>query len=323
MGTADDEGRRFFSIVDGTMDSNSDTPVSGIYQIRNWHTGRVYIGKSADIRGRWLAHRAALDRGLHVNSGLQSDWEVYGADAFDFVVLEVVTGHRARSLAEAQHWSMARDRYNVVTPVAKVAGRTLMDIAEGDLVTVPEFVNALYDGVPISEAAVHTIYSLAGITGKSADASVGTVLAAALAANFEFLDDFAIFQDWGYRGLYAGETARDIAARKGLARGQHILDWMGSEELAANWFRITQAEAKLRREGVTDKADANATHHAVGREVRETIQRLGGTMPEQLPTPAESIVELQRHERQRLDAERQPSLFADADGEEDRNSDEG
>jgi DNA-damage-inducible protein D len=135
--------------------------------------------------------------------------------------------------------------------------------------------------------------------------------------------DFAIFQDWGYRGLYAGETARDIAARKGLARGQRILDWMGSEELAANWFRITQAEAKLRRESVADKADANATHHAVGREVRETIQRLGGTMPEQLPTPAESIAELRRRERQRLEAERQPSLFADADRGEGGNGDEG
>jgi DNA-damage-inducible protein D len=72
--------------------------------------------------------------------------------------------------------------------------------------------------------------------------------------------DFAIFQDFGYKGLYNGETAHDIAARKGLARGQRILDHMVSEELAANWFRITQAEAKMRRDGVDNKADANRTH---------------------------------------------------------------
>ena len=116
--------------------------------------------------------------------------------------------------------------------------------------------------------------------------------------------DFAVFQDHGYRGLYAGEGARDIAARKGLARGEKILDWMGSEELAANWFRVTQTEAKLRREGITGKDAANATHHAVGREVRDTIQRLGGTMPEDLPTPAESVRQLERSEQKRLEAER-------------------
>lgn len=76
--------------------------------------------------------------------------------------------------------------------------------------------------------------------------------------------DFAIFTDWGYKGLYTGEKASDIAARKGLAKGEHVLDWMGSEELAANWFRITQTEAKLRRDDVDNKATANATHYAVG-----------------------------------------------------------
>lgn len=124
--------------------------------------------------------------------------------------------------------------------------------------------------------------------------------------------DFAIFQDHGYMGLYNGERARDIAARKGLTGRQKILDYMGSTELAANLFRATQTEEKLRRdaaEGLTGKAHANATHYAVGREVRETIQRLGGTMPEKLPTPAESIQQLQSQERKRLEAERQPSLF--------------
>lgn len=121
--------------------------------------------------------------------------------------------------------------------------------------------------------------------------------------------DFAIFQDWGYRGLYAGETARDIATRKDLQRSQRILDHMGSEELAANLFRATQTEAKLRREGVSGKGEANQTHFTVGQEVRETIKRLGGAMPETLPTPQESIQELERKERKRLEAERQPTLF--------------
>jgi len=124
--------------------------------------------------------------------------------------------------------------------------------------------------------------------------------------------DFAIFHDMGYKGLYDGETARDIAARKGVAKGS-ILDYMGSEELAANWFRITQAEAKLRKlegEGVTGKTVANETHYAVGQEVRTAIERIGGTMPEDLPTPAESIKQLEQREQKRIQAERQPSLFS-------------
>ena len=125
--------------------------------------------------------------------------------------------------------------------------------------------------------------------------------------------DFALFQDHGYMGLYNGERARDIAARKGLQRGQHILDHMSSEELAANLFRATQTDAKLQREGTSGKSAANRTHHEVGREVRETIARLGGTMPEDLPMPAESIQQLQRREQQRLEADRQPRLFGNSD----------
>lgn len=122
--------------------------------------------------------------------------------------------------------------------------------------------------------------------------------------------DYAVFHDHGYRGLYDGETARDIAARKGLKRGQHILDYMGTEELADNLFRQVQAEARLQREGVTNKHEANRIHHAVGAQVRRfIIEDLGGTPPERLPTPAESIQELQRKEQARLEAERQPSLF--------------
>ncbi len=133
--------------------------------------------------------------------------------------------------------------------------------------------------------------------------------AAASGAGIITARDFALFQDHGYRGLYNGETARDIAARKGLKRGQAILDHMGSTELAANWFRATQAADKITREGVTTKDAANRIHHDVGRKVRQTIADLGGTMPEDLPTPAKSIAELQRDEAQRVERERQPILF--------------
>lgn len=132
--------------------------------------------------------------------------------------------------------------------------------------------------------------------------------------------DFAVFQDHGYMGLYNGERARDIAARKGLRPGAPILDHMGGEELAANLFRVTQAEAKLRREGIDNKAEANATHYAVGRVVRKTIEELGGTMPEKLPTPAESVQQVERRERERIEheaqARRQPPLFGEGAGED-------
>lgn len=121
--------------------------------------------------------------------------------------------------------------------------------------------------------------------------------------------DFAVFQDFGYKGLYNGETARDIAARKGLEKGQRILDHMGGEELADNWFRITQAEAKIRREGVDNKTDANRAHFSMGQAVRGFILEQGGTPPEELPTPEQSIQQLERAEQQRIAAQRQPSLF--------------
>jgi DNA-damage-inducible protein D len=109
--------------------------------------------------------------------------------------------------------------------------------------------------------------------------------------------DFANFQDHGYRGLYAGETARMVAARK-VVTPATILDSMGSEVLAANLFRATQTEAKLGREPMVDKDHANQTHWEVGKKVRQTIAELGGTMPEDLPTPVESIQQLERKHKQ-------------------------
>ncbi|MFA6448871.1 MAG: DNA damage-inducible protein D [bacterium] len=104
--------------------------------------------------------------------------------------------------------------------------------------------------------------------------------------------DYAIFQDHGYRGLYGGMGARDIHRRKGLKKGQQILDHMGSTELAANLFRATQTEEKLKRDNVCNKEQAHRTHSEVGAKVRKTIKELGGTMPEDLPA-ADSIKKLE------------------------------
>lgn len=121
--------------------------------------------------------------------------------------------------------------------------------------------------------------------------------------------DFATFQDHGYMGLYDGMRENDIHARKGLQPEEKILDYMVSEELAANMFRATQANAKLQRDQVSTKEQANVTHYLVGQEVREAIKRLGGTMPEDLPTPEKSIQELQREDQQRLKPGQQLSLL--------------
>jgi len=105
--------------------------------------------------------------------------------------------------------------------------------------------------------------------------------------------DYAIFQNHGYMGLYGGMNAQDIHRHKGLKKSEQILDHMGSTELAANLFRATQAEEKLRREKVQGKGAANRTHREVGAKVRQTIKELGGTMPEDLPK-AESIKKLEK-----------------------------
>ncbi len=100
--------------------------------------------------------------------------------------------------------------------------------------------------------------------------------------------DYAIFQNHGYKGLYGGLDAKGIHTKKGLKKSQQILDHMGSTELAANLFRATQTEEKLRREEIKGKVRANQTHYNVGRKVRQTIKEIGGTMPEELPA-ADSI----------------------------------
>lgn len=129
------------------------------------------------------------------------------------------------------------------------------------------------------------------------------LVAAAKDAGVETSIDYATFQNYGYMGLYGGLKAGDIHARKGLKKNENILDHMGYEELAANLFRATQTEAKLKRENIQGKTNANQTHFDVGREVRNTIERLGGTMPEDLPTPDKSIKQIEREQKKRIEIE--------------------
>jgi DNA-damage-inducible protein D len=119
-------------------------------------------------------------------------------------------------------------------------------------------------------------------------------------------DDFAIFQEHGYQGLYGGEKIADIQQRKKLEPQQNVVDYMGSVELAANLFRSTLTEAKLKKEAISDKDTANEAHYMVGMEVRETIKRIDGTLPENLPTPKESTAELRGKESKLLQPRKRP-----------------
>lgn len=123
---------------------------------------------------------------------------------------------------------------------------------------------------------------------------------AAQMAGVEDGRDFAIFQNKGYQGLYGGLGVKEIHERKGLKKNEKILDHMGSTELAANLFRATQTDEKLRRENIRGKEKANQTHYEVGRKVRQTIAELGGTMPEDLPTPEKSIRQIESEQKKRI-----------------------
>ena len=117
--------------------------------------------------------------------------------------------------------------------------------------------------------------------------------------------NFDKFHNYGYKGLYNGETADDIAKRKHLRYREDILDNMGSEELAANLFRITQTESKLKKDKITSEKEANKTHYNIGRNIREVIAKNGGTMPEKLPTPKKSLKELEKEKKSNLIKARQ------------------
>lgn len=115
-------------------------------------------------------------------------------------------------------------------------------------------------------------------------------------------EEFAIFQNAGYMGLYGGLDVDDIHTRKELEVGQKILDYMGSTELIANLFRISQTEEKLRKDNIQGAEKATSVHYNVGKEVRTAIEKIGGTMPEDLPTPKKSIQQIEKEQMARLKA---------------------
>lgn len=115
-------------------------------------------------------------------------------------------------------------------------------------------------------------------------------------------EEFAVFQNAGYMGLYGGLDVDDIHEKKGLEVGQKILDYMGSTELIANLFRISQTEEKLRKDEVMGAKRATDIHYSVGKEVRTAIEKIGGTMPEDLPTPEKSIQQIEKEQMARLKA---------------------
>jgi len=123
---------------------------------------------------------------------------------------------------------------------------------------------------------------------------------AAKSAGVETNLEYAVFQNHGYMGLYGGLKARDIHVKKNLKKSQQILDHMGSTELAANLFRATQTEEKLKRDNIKGKENANNTHYEVGAKVRKTIKELGGTMPENLPIPNKSVKAIEKEEQKKL-----------------------
>jgi DNA-damage-inducible protein D len=264
---------------------------------RQWHDGRWFFSvvdvvslltDTAAPRRYW----SDLKRKLHeegfelyekiVQLKMRSlDGKSYATDAADAeTMLRIVQSVSSPKAEPVKQW------------LAKVGTEKLEEIAESDVLS----------GLTAEQRAIF-------LRGQIADRNT-TLAAAAHDVGVVSGRDFAVFQDHGYRGLYAGETARDIAARKGLKRGQAILDWMGPDELAANLFRASLAEQRLRRGDATTKAEANAVHHQTGAAVRRVIIEQGATVPERLPTPDVSIQELQRREQKRLEAERQPSLFA-------------
>ncbi len=112
--------------------------------------------------------------------------------------------------------------------------------------------------------------------------------------------NFDRFHNFGYKFLYNGETADDIAKRKCLRYREDILDYMGSEELAANLFRITQTESKLKKDNIQTEKDANKAHYNIGKNIREVIKKNGGTMPEELPTPKKSLKQLEKESKKSL-----------------------
>lgn len=282
-------------------DDQSLLPFEGNRQLirRQWHDGRWFFSvvdvvavltDSAAPRQYWgNLKRRIQDEGFSelLSKCLQlkmrsMDGKNYATDAGDTeTILRIVQSIPSPRAEPFKKW------------LAKVGRERLEEIAETDVLA----------GMSQEQRAIF-------LRDQMTDRNISLADAAA-AAGVITRRDFALFQDFGYKGLYAGETARDIAERKGLRKGQAILDWMGPDELAANLFRASLTEQSLRNGPVDTKEQANQVHHRTGAAVRQVIVEQGGTVPEKLPTPDVSVQELRRHEQKRIEAERQPSLFPD------------
>jgi DNA-damage-inducible protein D len=122
-------------------------------------------------------------------------------------------------------------------------------------------------------------------------------------------EEYAVFQNAGYVGLYGGLKVEDIHNKKRLKKNDKILDFMGSTEMIANLFRISQTEEKLKKDNIDSAEKANETHFIVGKEVRGTIERVGGTLPEDLPVPTKSIGQIEKEQLKRLKANSQKLML--------------
>jgi DNA-damage-inducible protein D len=272
---------------------------------RQWHEGRWYFSvvdvvglltDSATPRQYWYDMKARIqDEGFRELSAKCLQLKMRSLDG------------KMRATDAADVETLLRIIQSIPSPKAEPVKQWLAGVGA-------ERIEESGDLTGLSEDQ-HRIYNRDRMTGYNKSLSAAAGDAGVITAR-----DFAVFHDHGYMGLYGGERMRDIHARKGLARGEHILDHMGSEELASNIFRAAQTEAKVRRERIQGKAEANQAHFDVGRTVRQTIAELGGTMPEELPTPPESIQQVRAREwRRELGAE-QHDLFGQQSGGEDPES---
>lgn len=210
----------------------------------------------------------------------------------------------ARKLAKALEYSEYRHFLPVIERAKEACDNSRQSIADHfedilEMVEIGSGARRQIEDVRLSRYACYLIVQN-GDPAKTVVAN-GQTYFAIQTRRQELSDlDFAIFQNHGYQGLYGGLDAKDIHERKGLEKSQKILDHMGSIELAANLFRATQAEDKLRRENIQGKKQANETHFAVGEKVRQTIKELGGDMPENLPAAKRGVKQVEKEINKKL-----------------------
>ena len=207
----------------------------------------------------------------------------------------------ARELMKALEYSKWGNFINVIDKAklaCKLSGNNIHDhFADvGKTIDMPKGASKTIDDYELSRYACYLIVQNADPRKKVV--AFGQTYFAVQTRKQEITKKFV---NYGYQGLYGGENAKQIAKRKGLTENDEILDYMGSEELADNLFRIVQTEAKLKNENISNEQDANNAHHEVGKAVRDTIKKLGGTMPEDLPTPEKSIAQIEKEELQKIE----------------------